>query len=1169
MVIFTSHGTTPKWPDDLAMWAIYAKFAAVYPEQSNCMSFIANNMRNCKADKDLIDQKILNIGQIIKTRETLFTVELKSRIAKLTKHFDKSINRLRNIWDLVLQGNFGEMDHSNKSAYLSVNESEVEVNQLMMLYPNNRFVARQYFRFLSEIKLDYVNARIWKENYRLLQSGIQVNKDTLHDLGMIAFPNIPENIVNSFSSKILITTNDEEIFQSEENIMADDDLDNQQPDTIKKLIDNHKVPALQFMKFFMIINLIVFILIPFLALYFYFGYFTDSLDEPLDYLYGISSMRNLINILPLFIGKYLLEELPDPKNPSQTLMEKNVITEGFPLNAYGGYLESKEATEYLIAQVPLTTALLTSLRSYKVGNEIIEEVRTKIFSSVLPFNIYESPEEVMQTKTSMIELIVLIATHCAKVLDFEKVDVSVAGGLDAVTSRSNDVTTTRVAGEAMSLLVDYIREVNDKNQKIFTGIMLGMIILCVISFFVLYHLQLKQLKMNKEELYSVFSSLPKTVISNVSASFSNSKQDSMSSKTNETESNRQEDGIIKMFSSINDGTAGSIEIYNAFNVLIVGICACVEYFLMLSSYKKASETLVKNCHHVNYIYGSICQMFSLVSSMITILPAKYDDSLYTLCPRPDVEMNVIRNFVPTIVDYLNLLRLGGKDEYDIPFLGMKKALQDSTEILHKNVDQNSVPKTIPESAHQFSCELQIYLTIALLKKQVNLMTQDIWPKLRDEGIEDLWQIGPFELYETFYSHTGRQLVPTIQGQTSKEEKPILICCISFTLVSLLFTIVSLIMIHNESKLLRFALLNLLRVQPTILFQNSRIMDVLSGNYSKRKDDEIERDLKFHNEVANKLNDIVVVVNEENNKILSANKAFEDTFRIKEEDIIDTLITDFFVNERFSCDGKVEKALNTTTVLTFIDHEENKNFIEFSTQSVAGRKIFSGRNITQTLMHEKMIDDEKKRSDQMLASILPACLVPRVQAEEKNISFAIKSVTVLFLDVVEFTPWCGSHDAQYVMRMLNIMFKEYDLLTNAHKTMTKIKCIGDCYMAAGGIFDEVNQPAVHAKEVVDFGCSVIKKLVEIDERENESLRIRVGINTGGPIIAGVIGTEKPTFEIFGPAINIAHEMESKGVPMKVHVSRPVYELIYGQQFVIKERGEIDIKGGKMFTYLVDP
>ena len=145
----------------------------------------------------------------------------------------------------------------------------------------------------------------------------------------------------------------------------------------------------------------------------------------------------------------------------------------------------------------------------------------------------------------------------------------------------------------------------------------------------------------------------------------------------------------------------------------------------------------------------------------------------------------------------------------------------------------------------------------------------------------------------------------------------------------------------------------------------------------------------------------------------------------------------------------------------------------------------------------------------------------------------------------------------------------DSLNGIRHTVTRIKCIGDCYMAAGGIFDEVNQPSVHAKETVEFGCSAIKKIEEIDEIYNEKLRIRVGINTGGPIVVGVLGTDKPTFEILGPTINIAQQMEHHGVPMLVHISRPVYELIYGGSFDVKERGEIEVKNGKMFTYLVTP
>lgn len=124
------------------------------------------------------------------------------------------------------------------------------------------------------------------------------------------------------------------------------------------------------------------------------------------------------------------------------------------------------------------------------------------------------------------------------------------------------------------------------------------------------------------------------------------------------------------------------------------------------------------------------------------------------------------------------------------------------------------------------------------------------------------------------------------------------------------------------------------------------------------------------------------------------------------------------------------------------------------------------------------------------------------------------------------------------------------------------------MAAGGIFSEINQPSQHAREMVEFGLEAIKAVGRVNEERGESLRIRVGVNTGGPIVAGVLGTEKPTFEILGPAINMAQQMEHNGVPMHVHISRSVYELVYGGNFVIKERGQIEIKQGKVVTYLID-
>ncbi|KAH0790452.1 Adenylate and Guanylate cyclase catalytic domain containing protein [Histomonas meleagridis] len=227
-----------------------------------------------------------------------------------------------------------------------------------------------------------------------------------------------------------------------------------------------------------------------------------------------------------------------------------------------------------------------------------------------------------------------------------------------------------------------------------------------------------------------------------------------------------------------------------------------------------------------------------------------------------------------------------------------------------------------------------------------------------------------------------------------------------------------------------------------------------------------------------------------------------------------------------------------------------------------------RDITDTVRYNTLISDEKAKSDHLLSLILPPTLVHRVQSGEKNISFGVQSVSITFMDIVSFTPWCSSLPAATVMNTLNIMFGEFDALVGTYPTMTKIKCIGDCYMAAGGIFAEVNQPAVHAHEVVDFGLEAINAVKKVNEQINQNLRIRVGVNTGGPIVAGVLGTGKPTFEILGPTINIAQQMEHHGVPMKVHISRAVYELIYGAKFEIKERAEMEIQGKNMVTYLVE-
>ena len=123
------------------------------------------------------------------------------------------------------------------------------------------------------------------------------------------------------------------------------------------------------------------------------------------------------------------------------------------------------------------------------------------------------------------------------------------------------------------------------------------------------------------------------------------------------------------------------------------------------------------------------------------------------------------------------------------------------------------------------------------------------------------------------------------------------------------------------------------------------------------------------------------------------------------------------------------------------------------------------------------------------------------------------------------------------------------------------------MAAGGVFAESQHPAQHAKEAVQFGIDALNVIMKFNEQFKQNICIRVGIHTGGPIIAGVLGIHKPSFELLGKDVSIAQDMEHTGIPMKVQVSRAVYELVYGTSFEITERGEIMTNHGKMITYLI--
>ncbi|EAY20872.1 Adenylate and Guanylate cyclase catalytic domain containing protein [Trichomonas vaginalis G3] len=227
--------------------------------------------------------------------------------------------------------------------------------------------------------------------------------------------------------------------------------------------------------------------------------------------------------------------------------------------------------------------------------------------------------------------------------------------------------------------------------------------------------------------------------------------------------------------------------------------------------------------------------------------------------------------------------------------------------------------------------------------------------------------------------------------------------------------------------------------------------------------------------------------------------------------------------------------------------------------------------TEEMRQKEAVEVAKKKSDDLLLKILPPDIIRRINKGEKDITMVVPSASVIFIDICQFSTYMATLSAQQCMSNLNAVFTAYDKILADLPLITKIKLIGDDYMAAAGLFSPDEPPKSHAIQTITFGLRVLDAIEELNEQLNASLMVRIGVNSGGPIIAGVLGTDKPLFDIIGDTINVAARLQSTDIPGNVQISKGTYEIVAGEgKFHIEERGEIYLKGkGNQMTYLVSP
>ncbi len=242
---------------------------------------------------------------------------------------------------------------------------------------------------------------------------------------------------------------------------------------------------------------------------------------------------------------------------------------------------------------------------------------------------------------------------------------------------------------------------------------------------------------------------------------------------------------------------------------------------------------------------------------------------------------------------------------------------------------------------------------------------------------------------------------------------------------------------------------------------------------------------------------------------------------------------------------------------------NNNFYIISSLVIS---MFAGYTVEnysrQDFLKTRIIDEERKANEKLLLNILPPSVTEKLKKKPGTIAERFESISILFADIVGFTNLATHMKPTEVVELLNQIFSSFDELIDRYG-LEKIKTIGDAYMAAGGLQADQNN---HAEAIANLALDMQKKLIEFNAKTPYEFDIRIGIHTG-PAVAGVIGTKKFFYDIWGDSVNTASRMESQGLPGQIQTSQETYQLLK-DNYSFKERGTISVKGkGPMKTYLL--
>ena len=1196
-----------RWKPDPIINFAFAKFIAIYLEQTKRLVWIYFNVSLNKLNGPTIRCiKEQTLG-IIRSRETDLGSQLKARLNRISSHCDTIKHKILHVWDIVIQGNIGDIESSTKRAIKEIEQTDADYKHLIRQFPNNRYAIQAYAKFLSDIKADFRFAFEMNEKYRRLRLGNVIIKDQAHEFGLSTFKLLPDNIKTSLNGNNNISTMSDSgamiqssSFQESSDFRVTQDLNEvDQLSNLRNRIEELAIPAVRRTEIIRIIFLFVFFFVPCLFGLIYLDIYYDDLKSPLGFLSAISLIRSYLYQIVTFSMRAMAEKLG-----VFSVIEN--ITKPPPVQ-FGYSWDTVEQLRFIVQSAADAVQEFSSFQAFKQGNANIQRAKELVFNNALSYIYCVSPDSCMSDNLSIqTALMDFIVQQCSflKILESNNgtVNASLINTSIFLNTANNIYNLTETTILALGYMTDYINEVYDRNKKISFICLIVIIIFEFLVFFISLIVELIIINSNKKETYQCLFSLPKNTVSklaekfklyrktnfqdriiqgrssflhlnNTTKSVSNDSSSFLQNENNNQEMNNQEQNTLKIFNSISysDSYLSDIFILTFFTLLIILLAiGCVILFVNIVN--NANTTLKESAPHINYFLGSYAMMMgamnNLQQSLLKFTPYAIQSQNLSFL------MNLIKQKLNQSREYYHYSSYGDLSDDQPPLASLEADVRNSQYLTEYCYDPSTIPTKIQDAFSCYPVDMAFLLLEPVLLYTMLPYEQNITDKLNSNDIvySVVWNELISPLYNNFFYPVHISIIPTITDNLNDGKSAKISGIIAMLVAAFLIEMCMFFQLYTIERHIRSVLCLLLHCQSEDIMSNIKIMKLLSGDFSSLRNDSVNRDEEFCDFVFENHPDAIMYANFSDMVVQNRNESVRRIFGDNVyNDIIGKSIKKFFLSEKFVGDiNPLFNAINANQVKSISYKDETKGVIYLEASSMLSNGIFIMicKDATESNNYTLLINEEKKKYDNLLSKILPKALANQVQKYEKSISFTVQNVTVLFADIVEFNTLCRNLPPNRVLSILNMLFARFDQLLLKRPTLTKIKNIGDCYMVVGGIFNDAPQQIDHAKETVSYGLDLIRAAWDVKKEQNQNIDIKIGVHTGGPIVAGILDIPRPTFEVFGQPVGVAQFLKKKGLPMFVHLSRPCYELLFKSinSAEFHENGKHTYKDTTCLTYV---